>query len=294
MIDFNLLRVFCVIYENGSIKAASHKIGVTPSAISHSLQKLRAHFGDPIFIKTAKGVEPTMFESKLYHDIKTPIESLVLSSRNRIYGPDGFPKEFVVAVETLDTIGALDNILDMIIQDQDASIKVVAARAVDIYDDLASGEYSIAIGNFQDAPDSFYVRGFSDETYLCVMRSDHPLLNKMTAEDFLQCHHLAIHVDGGSKDHFDDALESIGQTRRIRLILPNGFGAMLALRRTDLVAVVSRSVATHLVTNGYLAACSLPFEVPPRNFKIMWHRRFHHDAGHKWLRERLAKQYLPQ
>ena len=57
--DLNLLVIFECIYQHLSISKAAESLYITPSAVSQSLQRLRAQFNDPLFIRSGKGIAPT-------------------------------------------------------------------------------------------------------------------------------------------------------------------------------------------------------------------------------------------
>ncbi len=55
--DLNLLTIFSLMMELGSVSNVAIKIGITQSALSHALKKLRHQFDDPLFKKTAQGMQ---------------------------------------------------------------------------------------------------------------------------------------------------------------------------------------------------------------------------------------------
>src|SRR6185437_16709564 len=58
-VDLNLLVLFHTVLEEGHVARAAGRLNLTPSAVSHSLGRLRHLFNDPLFLRTAKGVVPT-------------------------------------------------------------------------------------------------------------------------------------------------------------------------------------------------------------------------------------------
>jgi DNA-binding transcriptional LysR family regulator len=53
-LDGHLLKLLLAVLETGSITAAAERLGVTQSAVSHLLDKLRAITGDPLFVKRGR------------------------------------------------------------------------------------------------------------------------------------------------------------------------------------------------------------------------------------------------
>ncbi|MFN3628027.1 MAG: LysR family transcriptional regulator, partial [Parvibaculum sp.] len=58
-IDLNLLTVFDAIMAEGSITRAAARLGMTQPALSNALTRLRRQMDDPLFIRSADGMEPT-------------------------------------------------------------------------------------------------------------------------------------------------------------------------------------------------------------------------------------------
>ncbi len=54
-IDLNLLTIFEAVYVHKGIVNAAKVLNITPSAISQSINKLRALFPDPLFIRKDRG-----------------------------------------------------------------------------------------------------------------------------------------------------------------------------------------------------------------------------------------------
>ncbi|MFZ2868823.1 helix-turn-helix domain-containing protein, partial [Zavarzinia sp.] len=58
-LDLNLLRLFEAVLHSGSVSRAAQQLGLTQSAASNGLARLRDVLGDPLFIRRPGGVEPT-------------------------------------------------------------------------------------------------------------------------------------------------------------------------------------------------------------------------------------------
>ena len=73
-IDLNLLTIFEAVYVHKGIVNAAKILNLTPSAISQSIQKLRAIFPDPLFIRKGQGVTPTAYATHLHEYIIQGLE----------------------------------------------------------------------------------------------------------------------------------------------------------------------------------------------------------------------------
>jgi DNA-binding transcriptional ArsR family regulator len=58
-LDGRLLQLLLAVVEERSVTRAAERLGVTQSAVSHLLDKLRAIVGDPLIVKAGRGIVPT-------------------------------------------------------------------------------------------------------------------------------------------------------------------------------------------------------------------------------------------
>lgn len=76
-IDLNLLTIFEAVYVHKGIVNAAKVLNITPSAISQSINKLRALFPDPLFIRKGQGVTPTAYATHLHKHISQGMEAFL-------------------------------------------------------------------------------------------------------------------------------------------------------------------------------------------------------------------------
>ena len=82
-IDINLYPLFIAIYEQQSISHAAKILHVSQSAVSHSLQKLREHLQDDLFVRTSRKMYPTPFSEQIYPLIKNALSIIQNISKQR-------------------------------------------------------------------------------------------------------------------------------------------------------------------------------------------------------------------
>jgi DNA-binding transcriptional LysR family regulator len=58
-IDLNLLLTFLVVFRERSVSEAARHLRVTQPAVSGSLVRLRQCFGDPLFLRRNRKMQPT-------------------------------------------------------------------------------------------------------------------------------------------------------------------------------------------------------------------------------------------
>src|SRR5699024_114514 len=111
-IDLNLIRVCVIVYESRNLTRAARDLYVTQSAISQSLSRLRKHFGDPLFARLGRRMEPTPVAQEAYLDMRAALDSIDTAlGRVQRFDPSTSEKVFRIALSELGEIGWMGNIL---------------------------------------------------------------------------------------------------------------------------------------------------------------------------------------
>lgn len=111
-VDLNLLRTFLAIYRERSLTRAAAALHASQPTLSHSLRRLRDHFGDPLFTRTRGGMRPTPLAIDLYAEISGPLSQVLASSEDRLrFDPDTSRRRFTIALTDLGEGGLLPRIL---------------------------------------------------------------------------------------------------------------------------------------------------------------------------------------
>src|SRR6188474_471870 len=96
-VDLNLLVHFRAVLDEGHVGRAAARLNLTPSAVSHSLSRLRDLLNDPLFLRTPKGVVPTaraMELSQPVAEILARVESVMISAAP--FDPATSDRRFVI------------------------------------------------------------------------------------------------------------------------------------------------------------------------------------------------------
>ena len=285
-IDLNLLVVLDALVEEKSVRKAGLRIGLSQSATSHALARLRGILQDDLLVRTTTGMEPTPRALQLAAPLRLALQDIEATLVPDRFNPAAAEREFIIAVETYETIGVLAPLVDRV-RAEAPGIDIVirsGAEAV-IYEDIDKGHIDLAIGAFRTLPERFMTRHLLSDDYVCVMRPDHPLARQpLSLNDFLATPHLFVSMSGATFDAVDDALAAVGQQRRIAFRLPHGLAAVIALARSDMIAVVTRRAAQSFVEVAPLVMIPPPVSIPKVKFRLIWNRRLQDSAAHQWLR----------
>ncbi|MEX3687380.1 LysR family transcriptional regulator [Paraburkholderia sp. BR14263] len=284
MLDLNLLRALDALLDERNVTRAAQRLSLTQPAVSAMLTRLRESFGDPLFVRSQRGIVPTERALQLAAPLKQ-----VLSEIEQMLQPQAFvPAE---AEMTL-TLASTDYALRAVVVPYLARLRETApgVRAVIVpvqherlQAQLESGDVDLALITPETAPADLHARRLFDERYVCVMRADHPAAQRrLTLERFCALDHALVSYEGGSLSGVtDEALARVGRARRVTVSVNSFLVLPDLLLTSDLIAVVP----SRLVKNAPgLAVVEPPLAIPGFTKTLAWHERTHRSPGHQWAR----------
>jgi DNA-binding transcriptional LysR family regulator len=293
-VDLNLLRVFdAVLHEQGATAAAA-RLGLTQPAVSNALARLRAIFGDALFVRTAAGMDPTPFARELAEPVR---QALALLESALAHGPGFDPATSTRAFRFyMSDLGQVEFLPPLVERLQRAApgvrLEAVAADLEHIADALGAGSIDLAVGFLPALGPPVARRTLFRDPYRCLMRADHPSIGaKLSRKQFLEASHVLVTYRGGGHRVIEEALERAGVARRIALRVPHFTVVPMVLERTDLILTLPARVARVYERQGGFKSLPPPVPMPPAEVAVHWHERFEADPGNRWLREQVIELF---
>jgi DNA-binding transcriptional LysR family regulator len=289
-LDLNLLKAFAAIMQERSMTAAGARLGLAQSSVSHALARLRAGLGNPLFVKTTSGMQPTPYALRIAPRVDEALASLQSAlSDEAAFSPSRSERVFNLlmtdVVELMFLPKLLHHLQGMAPQIGIAVHQLPRSRYRDA---LEHGEADLALGQLPPRHSDFLQQHLFDTGFVCVMRAKHPLRNAMTLSAFLHAQHLVIGSPAIAESLVKRALGSRASRRRIALQLPHYMVAPFVLAQTDLIAVLPEPLSAAFLRLGLLAVVPVPFPVSPVVIRQFWHPRSDLDPGNQWLRRVIA------
>ncbi|KAF1048872.1 MAG: Nodulation protein D 2 [Herbaspirillum frisingense] len=291
--DLNLLIAFDVLLEEGSATAAARRLNISAPAMSRTLNRIRDAFGDPVLVRSGRGLAPTPRALELREQVRALIEQahLVFTAGREV---DLMQLERTFNLRANDVfVGTFGSRLRQLL-DRHAPRTVLRFVSEGDVDDRAMEEGRIDLyisGSRNFSPDtktqSLFRTGF-----VGLARADHPLFDApIDAERFVAHAHISVSRRGRASGPIDDALARQGLARRVTLVTPNFHSAIFALAGSDLILpLMPTSMLDSVRALGLtLRDFTLPVALEPVNIVQAWHPRLDNDDAHRWLR-RLLKQ----
>ena len=284
------LQVFDVIYEVRSVVETSRILNISQPTTSRWLAKLRVHFGDPLFVRTARGMEPT----SAAHALAAPVREMLDVFRDRImreraFDPAVSRREFRIAASDFGQFMLLPRLDDWASEEAPhARFRAVPLGRGALPEGLATGEIDVAVGAFPALSSGVIEQTLYEDDYVCVVRKGHPLAERGLSWD---AYHSAQHIlvsartAGHIHDRFEQKLLEALPPENVRLTSYSFSLAPLLIGEKDYILTVPRRVAELFKTQLDLVMLTPPVDLPRFQVKQYWHERSKHDPGHQWLRQ---------
>ncbi|MEG1081879.1 MAG: LysR substrate-binding domain-containing protein, partial [Pseudomonas sp.] len=155
---------------------------------------------------------------------------------------------------------------------------------------LFDGEADLALGVFPELAAELRVETLFEERFTCIAdRSGLPPRGGLGLADWLARPHVLVAVRPGIDNEIDLALTAIGARRRVALALPHWAAAQEVIAGTDLILTVARRSLDNGKLDPRLRRFEPPLAIKAFGFQQAWHQRREGEAGHRWLRERVAQ-----
>lgn len=289
-IDLNLLLVFLKIYETGSLSKSAHFLKLSQPGVSQALKRLKDHFEDPLFVRTPKGMEPTVFAQALLPSIKRSAESLQESLGFRLnFVADESDRVFHLSMSEFGQLLLLPLLLERLSCLAPRVRVEVSTITSHVEDQLSEGLIDLALGTSYPLKDHFFQQRLIESPYTGLVSRDHPDVgDEITRQQYEHVRHLTIRNQTSGFYLVNKHLEGLGIHRKFAANLSNYTSAATILTTTNHFMTTPVRVAEVLMQRGALKKVRLPFELAPMVFLQHWHARQDVDPGNQWLRNLIA------
>ena len=287
-LDARLLQLLVAVIEAGSITGAAQSLGVTQSAVSHQLDKLRAITGDALFVKSGRGIVATA-------------RAAGLAARELLRQPQGFAQSgafdparwkgtVTIAANDFQREVLLPTLAQRLREQAPGLALRIIPSDVPSLEMLRDGVCDLAISPRPPEGSDIVQKRLFEDRYMVYFDAS-VRTAPTTLQDYLAADHITVVYEPRRTLHLDRTLEARGLHRRFAVMVP-GFGALPAFLRGSPLLATAPSLLAERFMAGF-GSCEVPVPCPPLPMYLIWHRRHQDDAAHRWLRELLASNSPP-
>jgi DNA-binding transcriptional LysR family regulator len=290
--DLNLVRVFVLLYETRSVTATAQAVHVSQPTVSYSLAKLRRHFGDELFRRSAGGLSPTAAAERLYDPLRQSLDGIQRAvSPAPAFDPKTSRARFTIGLSDLGEATLLPALLEPLHAQAPGVCLVV--RPLDTSDSprqLAHGEVDAFIATpVLSGPRIRRIPLFA-EGYVVMVTSGHPRVQgdsvgvgQMRAERYILVDDPSGHV--GPKL----ALQTLELLDRVALQVGKFSVLPYLVQRSELLAVVPEHLARTYAASHQVRLLRPPLPLEPIDVALYALPERSRTPAQRWLVEFLIR-----
>ncbi|MBN3725086.1 LysR family transcriptional regulator [Burkholderia sp. Ac-20379] len=288
--DLNLLVALDALLAEGSVAGAARRLGLSDSAMSRTLARLRAATGDPLLVRAGRGMVATPHAQAIRERTRAALHETLAVLR-----PAGADLDLATLRQTL-TIRANEGFVEAFGAQLIAAVTAdaphvflrFAAKPAKSAAPLREGTVDLEIGVLGEMGPEVRIQALFRDRFVGAVRRGHPLerARRVSARRYVAFGHVVAARKDDPRGPVDTALAALGLERTIAAAVP-GFPAALAVaRHSDLIALVPASFFDAQAGDS-AHAFALPVDAGEITVSQMWHPRLDADPVHRWLRQRV-------
>lgn len=305
--DLNLLKIFDALYQHGSVNSAASEIGVSPSAISHALGRLRDTFDDELFVKGPSGMTPTARAAEISHRVAAALVQAYSILEPVDFDPETVERRFRVSCNHYVGWLILPRVVSYLQCKAPATIlNVECEYGKGIADELDAGVVDLVVGTFAQIPERFESEVLFSDHWIWVLRADHPSLSaELTTEKILQLPQVVIAINEVGRS-IDGVVAEAGLERLVvadkiflediaiksryssqvkgSVTINSAEAAAAIVAHSDLVALLPERLAQVMSTLYNFKTIKYEKEHNILEHRMVWHRKHGADPAIEWLR----------
>lgn len=291
-LDLTLLLVFLGLLRHRKALDVAAELGLTQSAISQSLRRLRDIFGDDLFLRRPHGMEPTATALALEDPVRRAVQVLQ-GALGAARAFDPMQAEGVLRIAALDAEQAvLIPPLAKLLRHAAPGLRlsVLPLGRADAVEALSEGRADLALGFIWDRPDTIMDEPLYEESFL-VAGLPHALPEApyVSLDAYCAADHVLISPAGDLRGVVDDRLAEMGRDRDVILGLPAFLPALAAVAESGALVTLPARVAQGFASGFGLVTAVPPIQVRRFPVSVYWHRRNDADPRTAWIRSRVAQ-----
>ena len=285
--DLNLLTVFDKIYTTRNLTKAAETLGLTQSAVSQALGRLRLHFEDELFFRVPNGMEPTARA----HGIAIHTTAALNSAEQAFqvvkeFDPRVSDESFNIGLLDIDVVflgPKLVNHFQNALQIFNSRLSLSGLQYMwnnSIKERCISPSISLKKGCLN----VFSTSMLFDDEHVVISKTKHPHIKKtLPLNEFLLLPQVGVDWFGYDKKYVDPIFSRKGVKRKIAITVNEILGVPFVVKQTHLIATVPLTLMEYYADLKGLEMYPCPFKIPSCSLSLIWHQRINGNQAYEWI-----------
>jgi DNA-binding transcriptional LysR family regulator len=290
-VDLNLLVALKALLSERHVTRAARHLGLSQSATSHALSRLRDLYGDPLLVRSGRALELTPRAVALLPQLERGLGELQAS----LSGQEGFePRRARLPFR----VGAADfpqallsGPLLSLLRAEAPGVALQLTSYPDLREQLEAGAIDVAITVKTRALKMFVEQPLFSDGFVCLLRKGHPALRqgRFNLQRYLALEHLLVAPGGTAGNFVDTELSRRGLTRRVALQISSFLVAPQLVAESDMITTGPELLLRQVSATLPVVLLKAPLPLPRFELVLVWHTRRDHDPAHVWMRDVVAR-----
>ena len=303
-IDLNLLPILTAIVEDGSVSVAADKLGMTQSAVSQALSRMRKFWNDPLVVRTGNGMRPTPYALELTRQFRPALAMLASALEARdIFDPAKAERTYTVSISGGGDDVVMPAFMELLAREAPGvSLNTIAASPSELQKELEDGRVDLVIDYVlvapgQNAKSPAYSRALRsrkiyEEDLVVLDTTDCAPDGPMSLETYGARRHVGFTLPVSRARILDQSLTRQGVRRNIPFRMPTLASIPAVVEQTASLATIPERFAVNCERRYRVKACKTAFALPRIALYLVWHAQTDNDPAESWLRTGLMEAII--
>jgi LysR family transcriptional activator of mexEF-oprN operon len=287
-LDLNLLRVFAVVAESGSVTEAAHRLYMTQPAVSAALRRLTTTVGAPLFVRSGRGLAPTSRGERLRAGLEPHLQALVDAAlAPPTFDPATSDRTLRLGLSDSAELWLLPPLLRLL-EREAPRMRLVAipVQFRTVAAALAAG-LAAAVTVADDLPGTIRREPLFFGGFTCLYDPRHARLRTLTEAEYFAHDHVIVSYNGDLRGIVEDLFE---KTRRIRCSVSSFANLGALIDGTAMLATIPALVAAQIrATRPHLRTKPLPFPIKGSHAELLWPNATDDDGPCTFVRGKIRE-----
>jgi len=289
-VDLNLLVVLDALLKHRSVTRAAEQLHVTPSAVSHSLKRLRSLFGDELLCRDGRQMRLTLRAQGLSQTLPRVLQQI----RRTLSAPVAFNPSTSTRTFRLSAPDFLASVVPALLQQVGRTAPSVRVELLPLAQgsirEIAEGRIDALIGPATLEDEGVRAEALGAWSWAVFGRKGHPAFHEWSQHAWFRYPHLQIGTSElRGRGPIDRRTEELGIERVIGAVIPYFTMAAPVLAQTDLLLTIPCVGLSHTAAMHGLEQRHVPFELPDLRLSLFRSAATGAEPGVRWFLDQLRK-----
>jgi len=286
-LDLNLLRVFAVVADAGSVTEAAKRLYLTQPAVSAALRRLTRTVGAPLFARSGRGLVLTSRGTRLHDSVHPHLDRLIDAAlAPSVFDPLTTERTLRLGMSDSAEQWLLPRLLRVFETEAPRfRVVVIPVQFRTIAAAFASG-LDAAVTVADELPNNVRREKLITGGFVCLYDPRHARLRTLSEADYFERDHVIVSYNGDLRGIVEDSLK---KQRKVRCSVSSFSNLGGIIDGTAMLATIPRIVAAEIrAVRPHLKTKALPFSFEGSFWELLWPAAVDDDEVGRFVRGKIV------